>query len=153
MLFSSCYMDLFHHAGREYLVIRDKYSGWAEVYDCGRGVSTEDVCQHILAWCMQLGVPRRLASDGGPQFKSKEFAEFCTTWGIKHDPSSPHHHESNGFAEDMVKSMKRMVQRIAPNGKIGTPGFFNAMLEYRNTPRKEGVSPAQRLFVQICAVH
>lgn len=63
-------------------------------------------------------------------------------------PPSPHHHESNGFAEAMVKSMKRIVQKVAPNGKINSPSFFNAMLEYCNTPKKDNVSPAQRLIGQ-----
>lgn len=39
--------DLFSHAGREYLVMTDKYSGWSEIYGFSRGVSTLDVNQAV----------------------------------------------------------------------------------------------------------
>ncbi len=34
-------VDFFSCEGREYLVITDKYSGWPEIYDFTRGVSTQ----------------------------------------------------------------------------------------------------------------
>ncbi|QQP38144.1 Transposon Tf2-6 polyprotein [Caligus rogercresseyi] len=81
---------------REYLVITDKYSGWPEVYDCGKsGVNTKDVEKAIARWMAALGVPVRLTTDGGPQFKGEAFKEFCRRWGILHDPSSPYHHIAN----------------------------------------------------------
>ncbi|QQP34592.1 Transposon Tf2-6 polyprotein, partial [Caligus rogercresseyi] len=64
--------DLFLYEGREYLVITDKYSGWPEVYDCGKsGVNTKDVEKAIARWMAPLGVPVRLTTDGGPQFKGE----------------------------------------------------------------------------------
>ncbi|QQP37577.1 Transposon Tf2-6 polyprotein [Caligus rogercresseyi] len=70
--------DLFLYEGREYLVITDKYSGWPEVYDCGKsGVNTKDVEKAIARWMAALGVPVRLTTDGGPQFKGEAFKEFC----------------------------------------------------------------------------
>ncbi|QQP31428.1 Uncharacterized protein FKW44_025037 [Caligus rogercresseyi] len=68
--------DLFLYEGREYLVITDKYSGWPEVYDCGKsGVNTKDVEKAIARWMAALGVPVRLTTDGGPQFKGEAFKE------------------------------------------------------------------------------
>jgi transposase InsO family protein len=141
-------MDLFHHSGKEYLVITDKFSGWPDIYEFrgNNGVSTEQVTKAILQWAKTLGVPNRITSDNGPQFKSNEFREFCGKWGICHDPSSPYHHIANGYAEAAVKSMKALVKKICPGKSISTSAFFHAMLEYRNTPRKDGLSPAQRIF-------
>ncbi len=58
----------------------------------------------------------------------------------------PYHHEANGYAEAAVKSMKNLVKKICPGKTVRNERFFKALLEYRNTPRKDGLSPAQRLF-------
>ncbi|QQP51098.1 Transposon Tf2-6 polyprotein, partial [Caligus rogercresseyi] len=130
---------------REYLVITDKYSGWPEVYDCGKsGVNTKDVEKAIARWMAALGVPVRLTTDGGPQFKGEAFKEFCRRWGILHDPSSPYHHIANGYAEAAVKSMKSLVKKVSPD--VRSSKFFKALLTYRNTPRSDGLSPAERLY-------
>ncbi len=65
-------VDFFSCEGREYLVITDKYSGWLEIYDFTRGVSTEDTVLRLLAWSTTIGAPNKLRSDYGPQFKSEE---------------------------------------------------------------------------------
>ncbi|QQP37033.1 Transposon Tf2-6 polyprotein, partial [Caligus rogercresseyi] len=130
---------------REYLVITDKYSGWPEVYDCGKsGVNTKDVEKAIARWMAALGVPVRLTTDGGPQFKGEAFKEFCRRWGILHDPSSPYHHIANGYAEAAVKSMKSLVKKVSPD--VRSSKFFKALLTYRNTPRSDGLSPVERLY-------
>ena len=137
--------DLFSHEGREYLVITDKYSGWPEVTDCGKtGVNTKFVARAIARWMAALGVPVRMTTDGGPQFKSEEFGDFCRKWGICHDPSSPYHHIANGYAEAAVKSMKNLVVKVSLDVK--SEDFSKALLSYRNTPRKDGLSPAVRLL-------
>ncbi|QQP56466.1 Transposon Tf2-6 polyprotein [Caligus rogercresseyi] len=91
-----------------------------------------------------LGVPVRLTTDGGPQFKGEAFKEFCRRWGILHDPSSPYHHIANGYAEAAVKSMKSLVKKVSPD--VRSSKFFKALLTYRNTPRSDGLSPAERLY-------
>ncbi len=139
-------VDFFSCDGREYLVIMDKYSNWPEIYDFTRGVSTEDTVLRLLALSTTIGTPSRLTSNNGPQFKSEEFKQFCKSWGIEHDPSSPYHHEANGYAEAAVKSMKNLVKKICPGKTVKNERFFKALLEYRNIPRKDGLSPAQRLL-------
>ncbi len=85
-------------------------------------------------------------TNGDPQFKSAEFAAFCQKWGIRHDPSSPGNHQSNRYAEAVVKSMKAMIKKVKSKGDLNSEGFLHAMLEYRNMPRKDGLSPAQQLL-------
>lgn len=85
--------DLCEYDGRNYLIVTDKYSGWPEVYDMGgSGVNTGDTTKALVQWFKSMSVPLRLTSDNGPQFKSEEFNDFCHKWGVRHDPSSPHHH-------------------------------------------------------------
>ena len=56
----------------------------------------------LKEWMSEKGIPVRLTTDGGPQFTSRAFKEFCASWGICHTISSPHHHETNGATEAAV---------------------------------------------------
>ncbi len=138
--------DLFSCGSKDYLVVTDKYSGWVDVYDFRRGVDSKDVQKSFTKWFMMMGVPNRLTTDNGPQFRSTSFASFCEFWGILWDPSSPYHHRSNGYAEAAVRVMKDIVKKICPGKTVDCEEFMEALLEYRNTPRQDGLSPAQRLF-------
>ena len=62
------------------------------------------------------GIPEVLCSDNGPQYASTQFTEFCTSWGITHETSSPHYPQSNGFAEACVKSVKHELQHAKYSG-------------------------------------
>ena len=65
--------------------------------------------------------------------------------------SSPHHHQGNGIAEASVKSMKALIVKMTTNGKLDTDAFHDAAVEFRNTPRANGLSPAQAVLVDQCA--
>ena len=85
-------------------------------------------------------------SDGGPQFTSNQFKEFLTRWGVSHKISSPYYAQSNGHAEASVKAMKNLIMKTTSNGNITTEEFQNGLLEWRNTPRSDGLSPAEIVF-------
>ena len=53
--------------------------------------------------------PDILQTDGEPQFTSKKTREFLTSWGMLDKVSSPQYPQSNGKAEDTVKSMKKLI--------------------------------------------
>ena len=42
--------------------------------------------------------------------------------------------------------MKNLVKQICTGKTVKNERFFKVVLEYRNTPRKDGLSPAQKLF-------
>ena len=61
--------------------------------------------------------------------------------------SSPHYHQSNGKAENVVKTAKRILEKCHLSNK----GPMLAILEWRNTPSEQtGFSPAQRMFAGRC---
>jgi len=102
-----------------------------------------------------LGVPIRITTDNGPQFRN-QFEDFCKRWFIILDKSSPYHHQANGYAESAVGSMKSIIKKICPGKSVHCEAFEVAILEYRNTPRKDGLSPAERIFgrpmrTRVCA--
>ena len=60
--------------------------------------------------------------------------------------SSPHYPQSNGNAESAVKAMKRLVQKASPAGHLDNDIFNAALLEWRNSPNSDGLSPAEVIF-------
>eukprot|EP00117_Sycon_ciliatum_P038875 scpid16023/ scgid28814/ Transposon Ty3-G Gag-Pol polyprotein; Gag3-Pol3; Transposon Ty3-1 TYA-TYB polyprotein; Capsid protein; p24; Spacer peptide p3; Nucleocapsid protein p11; Ty3 protease; p16; Spacer peptide J; Reverse transcriptase/ribonuclease H; p55; Integrase p61; Integrase p58 len=92
-VFEEVSADLFSHAGNHYLVYADRLSNWpciAVWYR--RDPTSRDVIQILRGNFVAFGVPTEFRSDGGPQFASKEFADFMTRWGVQHVLSSPISH-------------------------------------------------------------
>ena len=144
--FEATSADLFSCQGWEYLVYVDRKTGWPCVAKVGRTASSADVIRALRRWFADVGVPRVLFTDGGPQFSSHRFAEFCTRWQVRHTFSSPHYPQSNGHAEAGVKAMKTLITKTTTNGDIDVEEFQRGLLEWRNTPRSDGQSPAQALY-------
>ena len=144
--FENTAADLFHYSGRTFLVYTDRYSGWPAVGTTGRTATSSDVIYLLKEWMTDKGIPTILKTDGGPQFSSQAFSAFCRQWGIHHVLSSPHHHEANGAAEAAVKAMKALIAKTTTTGRIDVDEFRSGLLEFRNTPRAHGFSPAQLLY-------
>jgi len=139
--------DLFYYAGKHYLVYTDRYSGWAEVASFGtRDPNADMVIAALRSFFTSTGVPIKFRSDGGLQFAAATTQKFMTNWGINHVFSAPHFPSSNGLAESAVKSMKALVASATVNGDITCEAFQQGLLELRNTPRPNGLSPAQMVF-------
>ena len=47
----------------------------------------------------------------GPQFSSREFAEFASSYGFEHRTSSPYYPQSNGMVERAVKTVKKLLKQ------------------------------------------
>ena len=67
--------------------------------------------------------------------------------GVTHRLSSVAYPHSNTRAELGVKTTKRMLsENVGSGGKLDTNSFNMALMQYRNTPDKTGVSPAMAVF-------
>ena len=140
-------VDLFHYAGKQYIAYVDRLSGWLEVVDLGsRNVNTESVIKALRRIFSSFGVPRKLRSDGGPQFSSAQFQDFLKTWGISHGMSAPKYPQSNGLAEAAVKVLKHLLATATQNGNLNSDEFHRGLIELRNTPRANGRSPSEIVF-------
>ena len=146
--FQQVVMDLFDLAGHQFLVYADRYSGWVEVVKL-RTATFKNMQQILLRWFSTFGVPEELSTDGGPPFNSNEYTVFLRTWGIRKRMSSAYFPQSNGRAEAVVKSAKRiLLGNINPaTGQIETDEATRALLLHRNTPAQDtGISPAVSLY-------
>jgi hypothetical protein len=146
-VFEEVAIDLFSHSNNHYLVYVDRLSGWPTIdVWIGKDPCTKDVTRVLSKNFADLGIPVKLRSDGGPQFKSSEFSTFMEKWGVSHTFSSPHYAQSNGLAESAVKAMKALVLKTTPTGRLDDDAFRQGLLEWRNTPKAHGASPSEIVF-------
>ncbi|XP_064110327.1 uncharacterized protein K02A2.6-like [Macrobrachium nipponense] len=144
--FESVSADFFTVAGKAFLVIVDRLSGWPVVVPCKGDTTASNTIRIFCRYFREVGVPLRLRTDGGPQFSSNEFRDFMERWGVRHVITSPYYPQSNGHAEAAVKSIKHLILTTVPSGNIDREEFDQGHLELRNTPNFTGRSPAQILY-------
>ena len=138
--------DYFSYAGRCYLIYVDRLTGWPIVYAYNRDPTARDLLKALRETFAATGVPVKMRSDGGPQFRAKRVRDFLQTWGVDWKPSTPYYPQSNGHAEVTVKAVKSLVAKTTKNGDLDCDEFAKGLLEIRNGPRIGGRSPAQILF-------
>ena len=88
-------VDLFSHAAKDYLCMTDRYSGncWVHML---RSTTTAAITNQLTNWFLELGIPTRLRSDKGPQFR-KDFNDYCADLNIDKETSSTYYPQSNGL--------------------------------------------------------
>ena len=130
-------IDLGYQKGNNYLIGMDRYSGWPMVAPIPRKANTTTITNILDDWFVDHGLPISIRSDGGPQFRGP-FDEWCRQNNIRHELSSAYHHESNGHAECAVREVKKLLAKTSTHKQ-----FQQALRNYRNCPRYDGLSPAQ----------
>ncbi|XP_035212387.1 uncharacterized protein K02A2.6-like, partial [Stegodyphus dumicola] len=104
---------------------------------------SQTVISSMKSHFARYGIPLIVISDYGPQFASKEFAEFAKKYQFKHITSSSYHPRSNGLAERSVQTAKKLLKKA----QADHVDPYLALLAHRNTPTNEMLgSPAQRLM-------
>ena len=147
--FQIIHMDLGTYSGNQYLVIVDQFSGWPIVKELKREATTDTVKKCLVDMFQHYGLPESIVSDGGPQFESLEFKDFCNDWKINHVTSSPHYPQSNGIAENGIKAMKKLIHCCFNPAKnaVDSTAWAKALMLYKNTPRgSSSLSPSEILF-------
>ena len=133
--------DLLFWINCSYLLVVDYYSKFFEYFEL-KDTSSECVIQHLKCLFAGYGILKVFISDNGPQYSSKNFAQFCKKWGITHLTSSPHYPRSNGLAEKSVQTLKKLLSKSLKSGSDANL----VILQYRNTPIGNEGSPAQLLM-------
>ena len=142
--------DYFELGGRSYFVVVDRYSNWPSVYPATTtsGDGATELVRRLKEYVGTFGVMSEIASDGGSQYTSKTFKDFCKRYEIHHRISSVAFPHRNSEADGCVKLIKRIVRdNLGQDGNLDTDSLLAALLNFRNTPdRDTGLSPSQIIF-------
>ena len=79
--------DCFAHAGVNYLVIVDRYSGWPSVYRCKDGTAAE-LIRVLREYFCTWGAQEEIATDGGATYMAASTQRFLGEWVVRHRVSS-----------------------------------------------------------------
>ena len=97
--FEQASMDLFSYGGEKFLAYADRYSGYPMIAQWSNDPSSWQIQSVLISFFADLGIPKRIRSDNGPQFSAHSFKSFSDEWGFELVTSSPHYPASNGHAE------------------------------------------------------
>jgi transposase InsO family protein len=82
-----------------YLFVRiNTFTKWMEVMPAVN-ITQEAAVKFLQSIIYRFGVPRRVLTDNGTQFKGAKFAKCYTNFGIQHQPSFTAHPQMNGQVE------------------------------------------------------
>ena len=135
-------VDLCELDGCMLLVVCDYYSNFIEIDNINRATS-QSLCKSLKSMFSRYGVPDIVISDNGPQFAAAEFSEFANKGAFKHDTSSPHYPQSNGKAENAVKTVKWLLTKCCKAGQSEYLALFG-VIHLRKV--RMGTIPAQRFL-------
>jgi transposase InsO family protein len=85
-------------------------------------ITQEAAVKFLQSIIYRFGVPKRVLTDNGTQFKGAKFSKCCADFGIDHQPSSAAHPQINGQVERtnglLLQGMKiRMIQDLEARGR------------------------------------
>ena len=137
--------DLFSLNGMEYLAYACRLTGWVEVGFFDSTPSSLSLEKTLREFFHRWGCPEQISVDGGSNLNSSSFSEFLNRWGVQKRQSSAYYPQSNGRAEDAVKTIKRLIRcNTSRSGGIHTDDVAMALLQHRNTLLRDvGKSPAE----------
>lgn len=150
--FNRVHIDFFHLNGKTYLLLVDEYSRYIHVKLMGK-TDAGAVIKFLrdVFFTFGYGLPKKVASDNGPPFGSKELGKFWIENDIKHITSPPYHPSSNGLAERAVKTVKMGLKKCFKDEQYKTlpleVKLQNYLFRYNNIPTAvEGVAPMSRIL-------
>ena len=93
------------------------------------------------------GIPENMTTDNGPPYFSHDLKEYAKHMGFNLTPVTPEDPQSNGFAENFVKSICKVIHTAVAEHKDPKEELSNFLLQYRATPHSTTErSPAELLF-------
>lgn len=122
----------------------DRSTRWVESKPLKK-TEAEDVAKvFIEEWVSRHGVPAKLTSDRGPQFRSKLFGEICQLLGVDTVKTTSYNPKSNGIVERMQKVLKNSLKCRGKNWLDDLPFV---LLGLRTVIREDvGVSAAEMMY-------
>ncbi|XP_053406305.1 uncharacterized protein LOC128559147 [Mercenaria mercenaria] len=134
--------DVFTFDGNDYLVTVDYFSNFFEI-DRLYETTSKEIVAKLKQHFARHGISERVISDNASVYKSEKFKSFSRRWDFTHVTSSARYPQSNGKAENAVKTAKRIMKKE----KHSHTDPMLALLNFRNTSQQAtSYSPAQQLI-------
>lgn len=140
-----------------YFIILDSFSKWIEVFIMS-SITSPATIEKLRNYIARFGLPNTIVSDNGRQFISREFTNFCGINKIKLMTIAPYHPQSNGAAENSVKTVKYGLKKAlldpknenVPIQTITDKFLFVYRSSVHNTTQE---TPHKRLFGREMKTH
>ena len=117
------------HFGNKHLIVANYFSKFPCMFPVASAHHFKTI-NHLRGLFAAEGVPTIVMSDNGPPFNGDDFKKFAHEFNFVHTTSSPHFHQSSGFIEAMVKTVKNAYKKTdgSPNTQV------RALLQLWDTP-------------------
>ena len=113
-------------------MVIDAYSKWPEVF-LTRSASAQFTITALRKCFRREGLPQVIVSDNGTHFTAASVKEWLASLKVKQVFSAPRHPQSNGLAENFVRSLKTAVRTNDPQSFEELDKVMdNFLLNYRN---------------------
>jgi len=75
------------------------------------GEKAQQVCKHLLACCVVLGVPEEIKTDNVSAYVSQKLRWFLLMWGVKHTTGIAHSPTGQGLIERTHRVLKDYLDK------------------------------------------
>jgi transposase InsO family protein len=118
---------------RYYVTFIDDYSRYTEVIPLKRKDETLEAFKKFVARAENETGKRiiRFRSDGGGEFYSKEFIEYCNGKGIAQEKTNPDTPQQNGVAERKNQTLNNKARSMLAEANLTTT-FWASAIQYAN---------------------
>jgi len=118
------------------LAATDYFSKWAEAIAL-KEVKAENVENFIRTNLIyRFGVPARIISDNGTNFKNRQIEKMCAKFKIKHHFSTGYNPSANGQAEAFNKVLCKLLKKVvSQNKRHWHEKLLETLWAYRTTTR------------------
>jgi hypothetical protein len=128
------------------MVIIDSYSRWPEVLFT-KSANSDFTIQALRKTFSREGVPQVLVTDNGSHFTAEKVTSWLKGVGCRHLLTAPRHPQSNGSAENFVRTLKSAINSInALNFHELERGVDNFLMQYRNAAHAVTRESPAKLF-------
>jgi hypothetical protein len=137
-LFQQICSDFFSLQGHNFCLVVDRFRNWLQVFT-GKGGAQNLIS--LLGQCFHsYGIPKKLTSDGGPEYTACNTQEFLRKFGVHYRLTSVGFPHANQKAARSVGLAKRVIRdAVKPNGELDPVMLVKGLLT-------TGMSPAQLLL-------
>ena len=127
-------------------IIIDQFSKYPEV-DVVTSTSFSELEPCLDRIMATHGIPEETSTDNGSPYFGSNIANETKRMGFRHHQVTPLDNKSNGFAENFVKIMCKLVHTSITEGKDPKKELNTYLPHYRSTPHiTTNKSPAELLF-------